>query len=422
MPEEPQRQPQGGETPPPQNNANTGDEDLYTSPNVATSPSFTSPPSKKKHKGVIALVIVAVVLVLLIVAGVVGWLWYQHPQKVMQDAISHAIESDSMTFGGSVEMTGQGDSEIAAAFAGQWQSNKLDITVDATLDGQDTSIRMLNLDEGSYVQVENVPELLSIWSSDEEIPAEVQNEIVNLIGDKWISFTSEAQGDTVAEVNVTRECVDAATKAFFESEAQQNEVRNLYREHPVFATERVGREAINDVQSYHFEVRVDETNAEQFFTKLENTSVAQALQECESEATPYNYESITEDLRRDNDATLEVWVSQWAHELTQLRVSNVTDTENFVFTMATTFNEEVDFPAAPADEETVTLEEVFTAFLNAAFAQALAEMEDELGSEEQQDTPDGADVPDPMDPSDFELPDGTEIDIDADVPDAAPEA
>lgn len=345
----------------------------------ASSQSSVTSPVKKKNKKVIGGVIAAVVAVVLIAGGVLGYMWYQNPEKMVADAFANAVKSESMTFSGALTGTQEdAPQSINVIFDGKSAGNKSEVNAEIDLEGDGVTVAgsgsvIFAGDDGLFLKVANIRETLESMFENAEGSEMMVDTIVDRLDDKWIKLDADSNEGVTREYEEQRQCVNNAMKSFTDSNDQQKQLAEVYKNNRLLNVEKTGAEAIEGVNSHRFEVSVNKEQVKPFADAMKETDIAKAVNDCFDEdifaSLDENLEEMTQDSMGD-DTKVELWVSTWSHEFTQMRVSGSGNGSTGDLTVQMKFNEEVNIET-PAEATPVqdVMEDLMSAFFTYSLQQ-----------------------------------------------------
>lgn len=354
------QKPEGPSPSPTEDNRNVGGVPQETQ--ATPQPQPTLPPKKSKKKWIIGIV-AAVIVVLAAGGAVFGLMWYQNPEKMVVDAFSHAAKASSVTFDGSMDVTNQsdgGEESVNVTFDGRSAGNRAETNFNVSVVGAEaTSGEELNV-AGS-----------AVLAGDDGLFFK--------INDRWLKLDADSQEGITREFEEQRQCVNNALKTFHENESQKNQLADAYRNNRILQVEKTGSEDVNGVPSDRFEINIDESKVDGFTAALGETEIVRALNSCTGEDALGELNADLKQFDENREGTkLEIWVSTWGHEFTQLRLSG-TDTDGEASSdvmVRMKFNEEVNIET-PTDATPV--EDVLNELMQAVFSYSAQQPPSEPG-------------------------------------------
>lgn len=350
-----------------------GAEDSLTTADVPVVTAPTTEVKKTKSKKKLAIIISSIVVgVLLLLGGgsaLAYTLWYQNPDKVIGDALFNLATSESLS--------------AKAALSGETDGTVVDLTADGrfTSDGAQATIAGSVGTAGSQVEVSG--ELISLSGADlyfkldntEETvnqfaaAAETQIDLSSLssffsgLDGQWIRVSADDLGQLDEDAATAQECLGTLETKIREDRSLLDEVGEIYRSNTFIAVdESLGNQSIEGVDSLGYRVSVNVDSYNTFIGAFEATKLFNEIKACDD-----SFDLSDARLEADDfaDTTIEVWVSQWSHELTQLSLTS-TDVEAPATLKLNTSFEQVDAVTAPAESKTI--QEVYEEFMTAIMA------------------------------------------------------
>lgn len=371
------QKPEGPSPSPTEDNRNVGGVPQETQ--ATPQPQPTLPPKKSKKKWIIGIV-AAVIVVLAAGGAVFGLMWYQNPEKMVVDAFSHAAKASSVTFDGSMDVTNQsdgGEESVNVTFDGRSAGNRAETNFNVSVVGAEAaSGEELNMagsavlagDDGLFFKLTNVREILAAIPDSQQVDEGLITIIEEKINDRWLKLDADSQEGLTREFEEQRQCVNNALKTFHENESQKNQLADAYRNNRILQVEKTGSEDVNGVPSDRFEINIDESKVDGFTAALGETEIVRALNSCTGEDALGELNADLKQFDENREGTkLEIWVSTWGHEFTQLRLSG-TDTDGEASSdvmVRMKFNEEVNIET-PTDATPV--EDVLNELMQAVFS------------------------------------------------------
>lgn len=344
----------------------------------STSTQATIAPAKKSKK-LIGGIIAAVTAVLLIGGGVLGYVWYQNPEKMVADAFANAVKSESVTFSGTVTGTQEdAPQNINVTFDGKSAGNRAEVNAQIDLEGDDITIAdngtiVFAGDDGLFVRLTNIRETLESMFENADGSEQMVEMIVERLDDKWIKLDADSNEGMTREYEEQRQCVNNVMKSFTESRDQQKQLADVYKNNRLLTVKKTGAEAIDGVNSHTFEVSVNQEQIQPFTDAVKETDAAKAMNDCFDEDIFADLNEGLEDMTQESmgdNTKIELWVSTWSHELTQFRISGSSEDSSGDITVKTKFNEEVtvETPAEATPVQDV-MNDLMTAFFTYSMQQ-----------------------------------------------------
>lgn len=302
-------------------------------------PPQTPPPSKKRFSRPVIGGIIAGALVLLGGGSALAYTsWYQHPDKVVHDAIINTLHAKTFTATGTMSYTSDDVTVDITLDTKSDQTNgefnlNAKIAVDTPEMKQDFAVggsgRMI--DDTLYFKVTGVKETAEdvIAQSGEEFPPYATS-IIEKIDNKWISVKPSDYEDAYEDISEQQACLTDLSKKIQSDKAMLREVTDLYREHTIVTVkEELGSKSIQNVGSLGYKVGFDQAAAASFVRGLDGTQLGNELKACNDEV---NFAEIADELAEDTasesekEPTVELWVSRFGHKVTEVSIYG--DSEN----------------------------------------------------------------------------------------------
>jgi hypothetical protein len=251
--------------------------------------------------------------------------WYQNPDKVLSDAVIHAVKAQSLTYAGSyaTDLEGgkltfdidgnnptpvDGQVNVHAALAMQGQTFKLNgsgiVATDGTL----------------YFKLSNLRSLLDTAAKQYGMPTTMFDGIVAKIDSKWIKVSSSDVKQFNSVAADKQKCFTNVFKQLEASNDQQKEITNLYQKHKfITVSKRLGAREIARVQSLGYELTGNTASLKQFVAGLNTTKFAAQLKTCDTSFS-FDANDVSMDSLTKNNVHTQVWVSRWSHDFTRFAV------------------------------------------------------------------------------------------------------
>lgn len=306
---------------------------------TAPTQSAFAPPSKKRSPKLVIGGIIAGALVLFGGISAVAYTqWYQNDDKVVHDAILHAVQAKAMATTGTVvyedkdtkvtvELDGKGN-DTAGEFnvKADISINNTDMKHDLTVNG---SGRMVN--DTLYVKLGGIKTFVADMGRESatDVPSYLTT-IVEKIDDKWISIKPSDYTDVDEQLAGQQECFMNLSKKIESDAGMRKEVTKLYRDNQIVTVEEsLGSKNVNGTGSLGYIIAFDTDATATFVKDLKDTALGKELRECNDEI---DFDKIAEDLTKEAAdttnpvPTIELWASRFGHKITELTVRG--DTEN----------------------------------------------------------------------------------------------
>jgi hypothetical protein len=326
--------------------------------NNPSQPPVSPVPVKRRNKKLIIGIIVAAVIVVLGAGSVLAYnFWYQNPDKVVSDSLVNALKAKSLTFTGSLDMTS--DTTKAKikidGVAGQAQGS---VNVKATFDmeGQQIALNGSGLMGSSgdlYFKVANVKDIVKSYR--EAVPVESQaifDQLVAKIDDRWIKISADDMKQFSEDTGTAQKCFNDTLKKFQNDKAAINEVATIYKKNKFLTIEQ--NLGIKN-GSLGYTVKANDNAAKGFAKAFKDTRIFKSLHECDSSFTVDEDKAVDSDKKSTSETRMELWVSQWSHEITKVTAVDETGPDKVSFVFEPVFNKTVN---VTVPEKAVTLNEL----------------------------------------------------------------
>lgn len=325
---------------------NSGQQRLRTDPEddirsgvpPATTTFSATPPRrrtiKKQH-----LIILIMVAFALLVGSLVYALWYQRSEKVLADALLHALTAKTVTYDGTAAFGGAEKTDVS--FNGESAASGSSMTAKVVfntaqkayvLEGQG----MLTRDGDLYVNLTNMKDLAANYRV--AIPEQSQplfDGVIEKVDNKWIKVKAENLKNYNADLSSSQRCLSDAIGTLQNDGAQRSKLLDLYGRHPFVQVDTVLESKDG---SFGYRLKPQPVHAAAFIDEFKKLPVYGALRECDASLA----ESMTQIVTTDADmVSVDVWVSQWSHRLTKLVWRNQADASAAEVTVSPTFGQSV---------------------------------------------------------------------------------
>lgn len=320
---------------------------------------FGAPIKSKKRKMLVVGGIVAAAVAILGGSGVFAYTaWYQNPDKVVSDALINAIKARTLTGAGTVTATSTNYS-MNLTFDTQSTSTEgvMNVKADITSgQGKDkvtfaASGSGLYKDKTLYLKLNDVAKTVKDLekSYGEELPGYI-DPIVKKIDGRWISFKPSDYEEIDKEAAKQQECMINVFEKLESDKEMRDEVIKLYSDNKmIIVKEELGSKSIEGVGSLGYKIDGDKAATENFTRGLGDTKFGKAIKECDSSV---DFAKQADEIAKAEDSkdnvTVELWVSRFGHEITQLTVKGSDSDTTVDATFNPKFNKDVAVEA-PSD-------------------------------------------------------------------------
>lgn len=327
-----------------------------------------SQPSKKPKKGLVIGAIIAAVLVVL--AGGAAFAYtniYQNPDKVVTDALVNVLNARTATATGSLSVQSD-DYEATIAIDGKAHetAGEVAVTISYTADGNTVNIKgagHFSAEGDLFVKVENAREIIEplIGEMGETTAFDALFEKVD---GNWIKIAADDLGTVNEEYERAQVCFEELAADIKNDNSLSREVADLYSANKfIVINESLGSRDIKGVGSLGYVVDIDEAKTKGFISGLGATKIGEKIRSCDDQV---DFNEMAESIEAETSETasgrVEVWVSRFGHEFTEVNAAGTSDGVQVELLLNPVFNKEVNIEA-PANA--LTFEEIQTDIQNA---------------------------------------------------------
>ncbi|MFZ1242692.1 MAG: hypothetical protein WAQ22_00940 [Candidatus Saccharimonas sp.] len=335
-----------------------------------TQPLVTSPmPPRQSQQGskkglIIGLIVGGIALIVLVSAVLLYFLWYQKPEKVVNDGIVGLMNakqvSSDLTFEGSFK-TASTASSIPVKVKVNSKVNENAFSATATISVSPTDIGEITLsgettvvNDTVYFKATKVKEAYEkvidayinsqvtlyrgLYSSTQltQIKAQVRSQmdtvalpIITELDNKWIKVTK----DELGESSKSAKCYTDTLFAYQKDAKAKKEIVDLYKKNGnPFIVE--GDKLKGDNGTIGYTVRIDKEKYDSYEKSLESTDIGKKLKECGGSSSSSSSASSQAD-QQVSKTSFQVWVTPFTHELKKIVVVPAADAQSTNFTLKT---------------------------------------------------------------------------------------
>lgn len=309
--------------------------------------------SKKKPTKLVVGGIIAGVLVVLGAGSALAYTqWYQNPDKVVHDAIISAVQAKSVSMDGDISYKSK-DVDVKVTLDSKSKAPNGELNAKASVSVDTTDFKHTFDANGSarvvgdtvYVKLSGIQKIVDTLAeeSKDPLPGYVTT-IVKKIDDKWLSIKASDYEDVSKEASEQQKCLTNLSEKMHSDKAMMDEVTKLYKEHQIITVKQnLGSKTINGTGSLGYEVEANKDAAVSFVKGLKDTKLGKELTTCNKDI---NYDDIANDLGKETEKSkatgkVELWVSRFGHELTEVRASGKEDDNTLDMALRPIFNKNV---------------------------------------------------------------------------------
>ena len=347
--------------------APTQSQHFFASPAVGEQPATETPapmmasqaqpkaPNKKK-KFIIGGIIAGAVLLLGGGMYAAYALWYQNPEKVLTDAVSNLIRAKTATYSGTLAMDTK-DVKVRVVFDGK-QASELNgegnAKITLTSQGKDFVVNgsaLVDKDGNLFFKVGNLKTILDDVLKQSGMTSSPFDELVAKIDNKWIRVSADDLAEYDKDAGKAQTCLTDTMKKIQNDKAVHDSLVKAYENNKfvVIDSSLPGR-TINGVDSMGYKLSLNNEAAKKFAEAVNEMQFMKDLQKCDSSFESFKLDAsdMKSTTGTTSTETVEVSVSRWSHEFTQLKVTGKDDDASGEFILEPIFGKDVTV-AAPSD-------------------------------------------------------------------------
>ena len=287
-------------------------------------------PVKKSKKGlIIGLIVSGIVLLSLTVAGIVYATVYNNPENAVIDAFSKAFAAKSGTVEGSAGFKMQDFSlklDIKSA-ANEAKQSSASVKTVLNTRGKDYTLTssLVGTNEEVYVKIDDLRAVIRgvLGAEYMDMVDDHYGSLIGKIDGKWVvirqSDLSELTEGSVSDKET--QCVQDEFAKLRADASARDEMTSVYRKNPLFIVESKGSD--NNGNRYKL-TPVSNDKARDFFKAVVETKFFKAIDDCTStDMRKELIDGLSTGTPSDNakNATFEVWVDGWSHELKKVSLN-----------------------------------------------------------------------------------------------------
>jgi hypothetical protein len=347
--------------------APTQSQQFVASPAVGEQPATETPapmmasqtqpkaPNKKK-KFIIGGIIAGAVLLLGGGTYAAYALWYQNPEKVLTDAVSNVIRAKTATYSGTLAMDTK-DVKVRVVFDGKQASDlngEGNAKITLTSQGKDFVVNgsaLVDKDSNLFFKVGNLKTILDDVLKQSGMTSSPFDELVAKIDNKWIRVSADDLAEYDKDAGKAQACLTDTMKKIQNDKAVHDSLVKAYENNKfvVIDSSLPGR-TINGVDTMGYKLSLNNEAAKKFAEAVNEMQFMKDLQKCDSSFESFKLDAsdIKSTTGSTSTETVEVSVSRWSHEFTQLKVTGKDDDASGEFILEPIFGKDVTV-AAPTD-------------------------------------------------------------------------
>lgn len=286
----------------------------------------------------IIILIIALIATTLIGSTLVGAdLWYQSPNKVLNDSIINAFIAKTSIYDLKLDVTNEVGANVDASFNMQLTAKQINATgsLDAdftvTTEGEKYTIGAEALfdDKGDfYFMVKDIKSIVDKLKKDygyiyltPDMSLAI-DKIVAKIDGTWVKVSSDDLSTYSEDLKKSKECVNTAINKFKNDKTVASEVKDVYENSPFIV---IDKELGFKDGNFGYEVKGSSKNLKNFLDGFKETTLYKELNACDDSikfdtANMDTSEDISEDA-----PTVELWVNPWSHRISQINVKDNDD-------------------------------------------------------------------------------------------------
>lgn len=301
------------------------------------------PPKKRRTGLIIGIVTGSVVLVALIVLTLLYFLWWQNPQRMVNNAVAQLALTKKGVVSG--KLTAENDElSMTVDFKGVSNAPKSSAEADLTVKFKEQpSLGEVQLkletvvadSETMYVKVDGLMTLLrkalgssftldgglggTSYSRSEVQMLSVLGPVVRKADGNWVKISTK----NLTGVDANSDCVTGLMKKLQSNDKARQELADIYRKNGFLVVKR-SIEDKNGARGFEIDLKSDaaKDKAKKFAEELNKTDVGRDLKRCfEKDSTR---DGASKKTAADNE-TLKIWVDGWSHTLRSVELSGSQD-------------------------------------------------------------------------------------------------
>lgn len=338
-------------------------------------------PSKRK-KLILASIIASAVLLLSGGTYTAYALWYQNPEKVLTDAVSNVIKAKTATYKGTLAIDSK-EGKVRVEFDGK-QSGEFNgegnAKVTITSQGKDFKVNgsaLVDKDGNLFFKVGNLKALLDDFLKQSGMASSPYDALVAKIDNKWIRVSADDLAEFDEDASKAQKCAIDTMKKIENDKAVHDQLIKAYEKNKFIGIDsNLASRTVGGVDSMGYKLSFNESTAKKFAEAVNEMQFMKDLQKCDESFKLDTSDMGTSSKSSDSTETVEVSVSRWTHEFTQLKVTSKSkDNTSGEFVLEPIFGKAVTV-TAPTDF--MTIKELQTEIENLTASFSSSASEDEL--------------------------------------------
>lgn len=319
------------------------------------------PPKKSKKKIIIGSIIAGAIL-LFVGGGALAYnFWYQNPEKVVYDALMNTFKAKTTTGKGSFTVKSDAVSlKVEFDSKGNRTDGLIDAKVTMTGEGSDGEKLTVNVTaallvkgDTFYFKLDNLRETVKDLESNLGEMATAAEPIINKIDGQWVSVKASDYEDISKEAADQQRCMTKVFDDLTTNESMRQEVISLYKTNKILVIDKkLATKSVEGVASLGYEVSVDVAATKAYIKGLADTSFGKEVKKCDDDIDFADAADDISTVKSDSSSTIQLWVSRFGHEVTELNITGKSDDSSGSFVFNPIFNKDVEIEA-PKDAITL---------------------------------------------------------------------
>lgn len=302
---------------------------------------------KSSHTKLIIILVSSGLAVLVLIALIVGYVWYQHPQKVVTDSLINLMNTRAVTADGTVKLKSDvadvtatitsgtsragstksgADIEVILKQANENAEHKITLAADVVTEKNGTVyFRLEHLRDSvkaalKHMLATNIDDSIALEETVNTLYDRFDPLLVQL-DNKWIKI-SPTGGDSHDSAQAYS-CIQEATASLRDDPSARREVAESYKNNQFITVDKKSA----TLSSYTYKLGIEKRTAQSFIKAIENTSFGKKLKSCNSDIFR-TMQGPTSQHTSTSSGEVTIDVSRWTHQLERVHASLVPDTKN----------------------------------------------------------------------------------------------